>query len=158
MYCSLSVLYFWEVEAQWCNKCVKISIFLGASPCELWSATESRVVITTYILLVTGDMLRLWGCLVPLLRVANWVTTHYNYVLTSLFWLRLLMSCPVTLFLSSCSSYHGKQALILLKSANSTDEMAEEIWQVLAKAKYLDWEKHSTERLWRMQSLKYVRY
>ncbi|CAD6273369.1 unnamed protein product [Miscanthus lutarioriparius] len=47
-----------------------------------------------------------------------------------------------------------EKALILLKSANSTDEMAEEIWQVLAKAKYLDWEKHSTERLWRMQSLK----
>ncbi|XP_066363093.1 E3 ubiquitin-protein ligase CHIP-like isoform X1 [Miscanthus floridulus] len=49
---------------------------------------------------------------------------------------------------------HLSLALILLKSTNSTDEMAEEIWQVLAKAKYLDWEKHSTERLWRMQSLK----
>jgi len=32
--------------------------------------------------------------------------------------------------------------------------MAEDVWQVLAKAKYLDWEKHSTERVWRIQSLK----
>eukprot|EP00267_Zea_mays_P042563 XP_020394565.1 STIP1 homology and U box-containing protein 1 isoform X2 [Zea mays] len=29
-----------------------------------------------------------------------------------------------------------------------------EFEKVLAKAKYLDWEKHSTERLWRMESLK----
>jgi STIP1 family protein 1 len=32
--------------------------------------------------------------------------------------------------------------------------MAEDIWQVLAKAKYLHWEKHSTERVWKMQSLR----
>ncbi|KAL5660391.1 hypothetical protein ACJX0J_027516, partial [Zea mays] len=47
-----------------------------------------------------------------------------------------------------------EKALTLLKSVDSTYEMAEDIWQVLAKAKYLDWEKHSTERLWRMESLK----
>ncbi|CAL4896181.1 unnamed protein product [Urochloa decumbens] len=47
-----------------------------------------------------------------------------------------------------------EKALNLLKSENSTDKMAEDVWQVLAKAKYLDWEKHSTERVWRIQSLK----
>ncbi|KAJ1261133.1 hypothetical protein BS78_09G004900 [Paspalum vaginatum] len=47
-----------------------------------------------------------------------------------------------------------EKAQNLLKSANSTNEMVEDIWQVLAKAKYLDWERHSTERVWRMQSLK----
>ncbi|KAL6624642.1 hypothetical protein ACP70R_031963 [Stipagrostis hirtigluma subsp. patula] len=47
-----------------------------------------------------------------------------------------------------------EKALNLLKSKNPTEQMAEDIWQVLSKAKYLDWEKHSTERLWRRQSLK----
>ncbi|KAG2615807.1 E3 ubiquitin-protein ligase CHIP-like isoform X1 [Panicum virgatum] len=47
-----------------------------------------------------------------------------------------------------------EKALNLLKSSSSTDKMAEDIWQVLAKAKYLDWEKYSTERVWRIQSLK----
>jgi STIP1 family protein 1 len=50
--------------------------------------------------------------------------------------------------------YYGEQALNLLKSSNSVDKMAEDIWQVLAKAKYLHWEKHSTERVWKMQSLR----
>ncbi|KAK1691813.1 hypothetical protein QYE76_008510 [Lolium multiflorum] len=47
-----------------------------------------------------------------------------------------------------------QKALNLLKSSNSVDKMAEDIWQVLAKAKYLHWEKHSTERVWKMQSLR----
>uniref|UniRef100_A0ACD5ZN68 Uncharacterized protein n=1 Tax=Avena sativa TaxID=4498 RepID=A0ACD5ZN68_AVESA len=47
-----------------------------------------------------------------------------------------------------------EKALNLVKSSNSTDKMAEDIWQVLAKAKYLHWEKHSTERVWKMQSLR----
>ncbi|XP_052154668.1 E3 ubiquitin-protein ligase CHIP-like isoform X2 [Oryza glaberrima] len=45
-------------------------------------------------------------------------------------------------------------ALDLLKSSNLGDKMAEDIWQVLAKAKYQDWEIHSTKRVWKMQSLK----
>ncbi|BAS91861.1 Os05g0104900 [Oryza sativa Japonica Group] len=48
------------------------------------------------------------------------------------------------------------KALDLLKSSNLGDKMAEDIWQVLAKAKYQDWEIHSTKRVWKMQSLKYV--
>lgn len=47
-----------------------------------------------------------------------------------------------------------EKALNLLKPANSMDKMAEDIWQVLTKAKYLDWEKRSTERVWKMQNLK----
>ncbi|KAL5202013.1 hypothetical protein ABZP36_012965 [Zizania latifolia] len=46
------------------------------------------------------------------------------------------------------------KALDLLKSLNSRDKMVEDISQVLAKAKYLDWENHSTQRVWKMQSLK----
>uniref|UniRef100_A0A0E0PGE0 U-box domain-containing protein n=3 Tax=Oryza TaxID=4527 RepID=A0A0E0PGE0_ORYRU len=46
------------------------------------------------------------------------------------------------------------KALDLLKSSNLGDKMAEDIWQVLAKAKYQDWEIHSTKRVWKMQSLK----
>uniref|UniRef100_A0A0E0KXH6 E3 ubiquitin-protein ligase CHIP n=1 Tax=Oryza punctata TaxID=4537 RepID=A0A0E0KXH6_ORYPU len=46
------------------------------------------------------------------------------------------------------------KALDLLKSSNLRDKMAEDIWQVLAKAKYQDWEIHSTQRVWKMQSLK----
>ncbi|AQK79611.1 E3 ubiquitin-protein ligase CHIP [Zea mays] len=65
----------------------------------------------------------------------------------------MVLSCHI---ISKLLPYHGKQALTLLKSVDSTYEMAEDIWQVLAKAKYLDWEKHSTERLWRMESLKSV--
>ena len=34
--------------------------------------------------------------------------------------------------------------------------MVEEIWQELAKAKYLEWENASTSRSWELQSLKYV--
>lgn len=34
--------------------------------------------------------------------------------------------------------------------------MVEEIWQVLAKAKYTEWENQSSERSWKLQSLKYV--
>ncbi|VAH00378.1 unnamed protein product [Triticum turgidum subsp. durum] len=48
-----------------------------------------------------------------------------------------------------------EKALDLLKSSNSRDKMAEDIWQVLAKAKYQHWEKHSTQRVWKMQSLRY---
>ncbi|CAM0958739.1 unnamed protein product [Alopecurus aequalis] len=47
-----------------------------------------------------------------------------------------------------------EKALSLLKSSNSTDKMADDICQILAKAKYLDWEKHSTERVWKLQSLR----
>ncbi|CAK9188577.1 unnamed protein product [Ilex paraguariensis] len=34
--------------------------------------------------------------------------------------------------------------------------MVEEIWQELAKAKYLEWEHESTARSWELQNLKYV--
>ncbi|TVU18423.1 hypothetical protein EJB05_34523, partial [Eragrostis curvula] len=47
-----------------------------------------------------------------------------------------------------------EKGLNLLKSTNSAANMIEDMWQVLAKAKYLDWEQHSTEQVWRMQSLK----
>lgn len=60
------------------------------------------------------------------------------------------------LLLIPCLCYHVKQALDLLKSSNLGDKMAEDIWQVLVKAKYQDWEIHSTKRVWKMQSLKYV--
>jgi hypothetical protein len=70
-----------------------------------------------------------------------------------------MLDLPTTLPLRSpCLFYHVEQALNLLKSSDSTGKMAEDIWQVLAKAKYLHWEKHSTERVCKMQSLRYDVY
>ncbi|CAM0870747.1 unnamed protein product [Alopecurus aequalis] len=46
-----------------------------------------------------------------------------------------------------------EKAFNLLKSSNSVDEMAEDIRQALAKAKYLHWEKQSTERVSKLRSL-----
>lgn len=34
--------------------------------------------------------------------------------------------------------------------------MVEEIWQELAKARYLEWEQESTMRAWNLQTLKYL--
>lgn len=48
------------------------------------------------------------------------------------------------------------QAMDLGRGANPKGYMVEEIWQELAKAKYLQWEHASTKRLWELQSLKYV--
>ncbi|KAA8550564.1 hypothetical protein F0562_002248 [Nyssa sinensis] len=47
-----------------------------------------------------------------------------------------------------------KKALDLGRGANPKSYMVEEIWQELAKAKYLEWEHESTKHSWELQSLK----
>ncbi|EOX93794.1 hypothetical protein QUC31_004289 [Theobroma cacao] len=47
-----------------------------------------------------------------------------------------------------------QKAMDLGRGANPKGYMVEEIWQELAKAKYLQWEHASTKRLWELQSLK----
>ncbi|KAJ4953233.1 hypothetical protein NE237_030065 [Protea cynaroides] len=47
-----------------------------------------------------------------------------------------------------------EKALDLGRGANPKSYMVEEIWQELAKAKYLEWEHTSTERSWNLRSLK----
>ncbi|KAJ8899513.1 hypothetical protein K2173_018487 [Erythroxylum novogranatense] len=46
------------------------------------------------------------------------------------------------------------KALDLGRGANPNGYMVEEIWQEIAKAKYLEWERASTKRSWELQSLK----
>lgn len=41
------------------------------------------------------------------------------------------------------------------RGANPKGYMVEEIWQELAKAKYMEWEHESTKRSWELQTLKY---
>jgi hypothetical protein len=48
------------------------------------------------------------------------------------------------------------KALNLGRGANPKGYMVEEIWKVLAKAKYNEWERSSSQRSWELQSLKYV--
>ncbi|KAH6814421.1 carboxyl terminus of HSC70-interacting protein [Perilla frutescens var. frutescens] len=47
-----------------------------------------------------------------------------------------------------------EKALDLGRGANPQGYMVEEIWQELAKAKYLEWEHESTKRSWELQTLK----
>ncbi|KAJ7961625.1 E3 ubiquitin-protein ligase CHIP [Quillaja saponaria] len=47
-----------------------------------------------------------------------------------------------------------EKALDLGRGANPKGYMVEEIWQELAKAKYLEWEHASTNRSWELQTLK----
>ncbi|XP_031255667.1 E3 ubiquitin-protein ligase CHIP isoform X2 [Pistacia vera] len=47
-----------------------------------------------------------------------------------------------------------KKALDLERGADSKGYMVEEIWQALARAKYLEWEQASSKRSWELQSLK----
>ncbi|XP_020552389.1 E3 ubiquitin-protein ligase CHIP isoform X3 [Sesamum indicum] len=47
-----------------------------------------------------------------------------------------------------------KKALDLGRGANPKSYMVEEIWQELARAKYLAWEHESTKRSWELQNLK----
>ncbi|CAJ2634968.1 unnamed protein product [Trifolium pratense] len=47
-----------------------------------------------------------------------------------------------------------ERALNLGRGANPKGYMVEEIWQVLAKAKYQEWERSSSQRSWELQSLK----
>ncbi|XP_052187227.1 E3 ubiquitin-protein ligase CHIP [Diospyros lotus] len=47
-----------------------------------------------------------------------------------------------------------ERALDLGRGANPQSYMVEEIWQELAKAKYLEWEHDSTKRAWELQTLK----
>ncbi|XP_050208529.1 E3 ubiquitin-protein ligase CHIP [Mercurialis annua] len=47
-----------------------------------------------------------------------------------------------------------QKALDLGRGADLTSYMVEEIWQELAKAKYMEWEQTSTKRSWELQSLK----
>nr|ACU14121.1 unknown [Glycine max] len=49
-----------------------------------------------------------------------------------------------------------EKALDLGRGANPKGYMVEEIWQELAKAKYLEWERLSSKRSWELQCLKYV--
>ncbi|PIA46998.1 hypothetical protein AQUCO_01400013v1 [Aquilegia coerulea] len=46
------------------------------------------------------------------------------------------------------------KALDLGRGANPKSYMVEEIWQELAKAKYMEWEHASSKRSWRLQCLK----
>lgn len=50
------------------------------------------------------------------------------------------------------------QALDLGRGANPKGYMVEEIWQELAKAKYMEWEDLSSKRSWELQNLKYVSF
>ncbi|XP_009587824.1 E3 ubiquitin-protein ligase CHIP [Nicotiana tabacum] len=47
-----------------------------------------------------------------------------------------------------------EKALDLGRGANPGSYMVEEIWEELAKAKYLEWEHESTRRSWELQNLK----
>lgn len=47
-----------------------------------------------------------------------------------------------------------ERALDLGRGANPKSYIVEEIWQELAKAKYLEWEQESTMRSWELQTLK----
>ncbi|RDY11867.1 E3 ubiquitin-protein ligase CHIP, partial [Mucuna pruriens] len=47
-----------------------------------------------------------------------------------------------------------EKALELDRGAHPKGQMVEEIWQELARAKYLDWEHSYTKRSWELQSLK----
>ncbi|CAJ1921003.1 unnamed protein product [Sphenostylis stenocarpa] len=47
-----------------------------------------------------------------------------------------------------------KKALDLDRGPHSKGQMVEEIWQELAKARYLEWEHSYTKRSWELQSLK----
>ncbi|KAJ9697462.1 hypothetical protein PVL29_009329 [Vitis rotundifolia] len=47
-----------------------------------------------------------------------------------------------------------EKALDLGRGANPKGYMVEEIWQALAKAKYMEWEHESTKRSWELQTLK----
>ncbi|XP_044494735.1 E3 ubiquitin-protein ligase CHIP [Mangifera indica] len=47
-----------------------------------------------------------------------------------------------------------KKALDLGRGADPNGYMVEDIWQELARAKYLEWEQASSERSWELQSLK----
>ncbi|KAL6978868.1 RING-type E3 ubiquitin transferase [Sarracenia purpurea var. burkii] len=47
-----------------------------------------------------------------------------------------------------------ERALDLGRGANPNSYMIEEIWQELAKAKYLEWECESTKRTWELETLK----
>ncbi|KAK4573661.1 hypothetical protein RGQ29_031563 [Quercus rubra] len=65
-------------------------------------------------------------------------------------WLKVEEDCRKAILLdNSCV-----KALDLGRGANPKSYMVEEIWQELAKAKYLEWENASTSRSWELQSLK----
>ncbi|MBA0653141.1 hypothetical protein Goklo_020343, partial [Gossypium klotzschianum] len=49
-----------------------------------------------------------------------------------------------------------QKALDLGRGVNPKGYMIDEIWQELAKAKYLQWEHASSKRSWELHSLKYV--
>ncbi|PKU66238.1 E3 ubiquitin-protein ligase CHIP isoform X1 [Dendrobium catenatum] len=47
-----------------------------------------------------------------------------------------------------------EKAFDLERSTNPDGDMVEDVWQALAKAKYLEWELSSSKRAWRLQKLK----
>uniref|UniRef100_A0A6N2LP59 RING-type E3 ubiquitin transferase n=1 Tax=Salix viminalis TaxID=40686 RepID=A0A6N2LP59_SALVM len=47
-----------------------------------------------------------------------------------------------------------EKALDLGRGANPNAYIVDEIWEELAKAKYLEWEEASTQRSWELQRLK----
>lgn len=59
-----------------------------------------------------------------------------------------LLSYDAALFYISC------QALDLGRGAHPGKYIVEEIWEELAKAKYMEWEHESTRRSWDLQNLK----
>ncbi|CAK7349414.1 unnamed protein product [Dovyalis caffra] len=74
-------------------------------------------------------------------------------------WHLVICTCHI-LSLGICmSKKHDWQSLLSLaldlgRGANPMGYMVEEIWEELAKAKYLEWEHASTKRSWELQSLK----
>ncbi|XP_028777298.1 E3 ubiquitin-protein ligase CHIP-like isoform X2 [Neltuma alba] len=65
-------------------------------------------------------------------------------------WARVEEDCRKAIQLN----HNSVKALDLGRGANPKGYMVEEIWQELSKAKYLEWERSSTERSWELQSLK----
>lgn len=47
-----------------------------------------------------------------------------------------------------------EKALDLGRTANPTSYLVEETWQILADAKYMEWERSSCNRAWKLQNLK----
>lgn len=62
----------------------------------------------------------------------------------------LLLKMMLVVHDAPCDS----QALDLGRGANPLGYMVEEIWQELARAKYLLWEQESTKRSWELRNLK----
>ncbi|XP_028556010.1 E3 ubiquitin-protein ligase CHIP isoform X2 [Dendrobium catenatum] len=65
-------------------------------------------------------------------------------------WERVEQDCRNVIQLDGSSV----KAFDLERSTNPDGDMVEDVWQALAKAKYLEWELSSSKRAWRLQKLK----